>query len=114
MKMNEYQELSKRTLPPSDLSKTKRALNLSNYGMGLAGESGEVVDILKKHLHHNHSLDRGELKNELGDTLHYLSGIASMVGLTLEEIATANIEKLKKRYPNGFNSIDSINREESI
>lgn len=111
MKLNEYQEMSKRTLPSCYHSKTKRILNLSNYAMGLAGESGEVVDLLKKHLHHDHQLDRQELKNELGDTLHYLAGIASMVGLSLEDVATANIEKLRKRYPTGFNSQDSINRE---
>lgn len=112
MKLNEYQELSKRTIPRSELSKTNRALNISNFAMGLCGEAGEVTDILKKHLHHEHKLDREELKKELGDTLFYLSGISSMVGLTLEEVATTNIEKLRKRYPNGFREVDSINRTE--
>ncbi|WP_232329777.1 MULTISPECIES: nucleoside triphosphate pyrophosphohydrolase family protein [unclassified Sporosarcina] len=102
--------MSKRTLPEFKHSKSSKAANLSNYAMGLSGEAGEVVDLLKKHVYHEHPLDREELAGELGDTLHYLSGLASMNGLTLEEIAIKNIEKLKKRYPNGFSKEDSLNR----
>lgn len=111
MKLNEYQKLSKRTLPERE-NKEARKSALSNYAMGLAGESGEVVDLLKKHVHHGHELNREELLLELGDSLHYLSGLATMCGISLGEVAKANVEKLKKRYPNGFSETDSINRSE--
>lgn len=112
MKLNEFQKLSWRTMPAPTLDPAQKALNISNYSMGLAGESGEVVDLLKKHVHHGHELDREKLKNELGDVLHYASGLASLMGLTLEDVAHANVEKLQKRYPNGFSEEDSINRTE--
>lgn len=113
MKLNEYQKLSKRTMPDLPFPSTlHRQLSLSNYAMGLAGESGEVVDLLKKHVHHRHTLKVVDIKAELGDVLHYVSGISSMLGITLEDVATANIEKLRKRYPNGFSEEASINRSE--
>jgi NTP pyrophosphatase (non-canonical NTP hydrolase) len=111
MKMNEYQELSKRTMP-----KKKHygydTMDYANYAMGLSGESGEVTDLLKKGLFHGHAGYRDDLKKELGDVLHYLSGLATMYGLTLEEVAKGNIDKLKKRYPEGFSAERSVNRDE--
>lgn len=111
MKLNEYQKLSKRTLPErKDLQ--GKLMALSNYGLGLAGESGEVVDHIKKHVFHGHELNLGEVRNELGDVLHYATGLATMCGLSLEDVASYNIRKLNKRYPIGFSKEDSINREE--
>lgn len=104
----EYQELSKRTLPSSGTS----PMNLSNYAMGLAGEAGEVVDLLKKHLHHGHELDRQAVIGEIGDVLHYAAGLCTMLGIDFEGVATSNIKKLEARYPNGFSEADSINRSE--
>lgn len=112
MKLNEYQKWGWRTMPPRTVDKVQRALDISNYSMGLAGETGEIVDLLKKHIHHGHELDREKVKAELGDVLHYVSGLTSMLGFTLEDVATANITKLQKRYPNGFSEKDSINRKE--
>lgn len=105
MKLNEYQEVSKRTMPKEDMKKVS-----ANYALGLTGESGEVADIIKKWVFHGHSLDRMELKKELGDVLHYLSGLCTIHHFTLEEVATANIEKLMKRYPSGFSTERSVNR----
>lgn len=109
MKLNEYQELSKRTMPDYLTWEDKR-LAISNYSMGLAGESGEVIDILKKAVHHGHMLDVAEVKTELGDVLHYAAGLATMIGANLEDIAAGNIDKLLERFPNGFTAEDSINR----
>lgn len=109
MKLNEYQELSKRTLPEWRTAQNRRE-SLSNYAMGLAGESGEVVDLLKKSVYHGHQFNAEELKGELGDVLHYLAGLATMCGMTLEDVASANIAKLQKRYPKGFSKEASINR----
>jgi NTP pyrophosphatase (non-canonical NTP hydrolase) len=105
---NEYQRLSTRTAN-KDLSYKEK---LSNYALGLAGESGEVCDYIKKALYHGHPLDVEFIKKELGDNLWYISQMAETVGLTLEEIAIANIEKLKKRYPDGFSAKNSLNRKE--
>ena len=108
MKLNEYQEISKRTLPKYDGCYRPDAL--ANYALGLAGESGECVDHIKKYVYHGHELSVEELENELGDVLHYVAGIATMIGLELEDIAAGNIDKLLKRFPNGFTAEDSINR----
>lgn len=109
MNLNEYQELSSRTMPPFNNFAEHRD-TLGNYGLGLAGEAGELIELIKKKLHHNHDVDVDDIKKELGDVLHYLSGLATIFDISLEDVATANIEKLRKRYPNGFNSADSINR----
>lgn len=109
MNLSEYQELSKRTLP-DHLTWDDKKNAISNYSMGLAGEAGEVIDVLKKFVHHGHTLNIHALEEELGDLLHYVAGTATILGLSLEGIATGNIEKLRKRYPKGFSSRDSINR----
>lgn len=102
-----YQEKSRRTmntaLPVKD--------QLNNYVFGLVGEVGETVDLLKKYFYHGHEIDRPELKNELGDILWYVSAIASLFLFDLQEIAQGNIEKLEKRYPEGFSTEASIERE---
>lgn len=107
MNLNDYQELSKRTLP-----KTTKSEDISNYTLGLTGESGEVADLIKKGLFHGHRIDESDLKDELGDVLHYLAGLATLCNIKLEDVAKGNIDKLKKRYPNGFSEYDSINRKE--
>ncbi|MFD1203571.1 nucleoside triphosphate pyrophosphohydrolase family protein [Sporosarcina contaminans] len=112
MSLLEYQELSKRTMPGPATSPEEFKLNVSNYAMGLAGEAGEVVDLLKKHLHHGHEIDKAALIGEIGDVLHYASGLCSMLGIDFEEVGRSNIKKLEKRYPNGFCEADSINRSE--
>jgi NTP pyrophosphatase (non-canonical NTP hydrolase) len=76
--------------------------SLANWGLGLAGEAGEVVELIKKHCFHGKALDRESLRKELGDVLWYISAICSEVGLELGDVAEANIDKLFARYPNGF------------
>ncbi|MBU5214379.1 nucleoside triphosphate pyrophosphohydrolase family protein [Heyndrickxia oleronia] len=107
MKLIEYQIISKRTMPAVYDEKAK-----ANYAMGLSGEAGEVTDLIKKELFHGHNIDPVDVKKELGDVLHYLSGLATMYGWTLEEVANTNIEKLSKRYPFGFSKEASVNRNE--
>ncbi len=77
---------------------------------GLAGEAGEVAELAKKQIFHQHGIDKDKWKKELGDVLWYVAACASKLGLTMEEIMEHNIEKLKARFPNGFNSTDSKNR----
>ncbi|MEW9077144.1 nucleoside triphosphate pyrophosphohydrolase family protein [Terrisporobacter glycolicus] len=108
MKINEYQELAKRTMN-KDLSEKDM---LINGVMGLCGESGEAIDIVKKHIAHNHELDKEHLAKELGDVAWYLAETATALGYSLEDIFKMNIDKLKKRYPDGFDSEKSIHRRE--
>lgn len=108
MTANEYQKLALRTAR-KDLDSTQLLLN---GALGLAGESGEVVDAIKKHLFQSHWLDRSELVKELGDVAWYLAIAAHAIGYDLDTIFKMNIEKLIDRYPNGFDSERSINRKE--
>lgn len=105
---NEYQKLAMSTLNPA-LSKKEI---LINGVMGLCGESGEAIDIVKKHLHQGHELDRKALAKELGDVAWYLAETAYALDIPLENILRANIEKLKKRYPDGFAKERSMDRME--
>jgi NTP pyrophosphatase (non-canonical NTP hydrolase) len=107
MTINEYQKLAMTTLNPELSEKDV----LINGVMGLCGESGEAIDIVKKWLAQGHALDREKLAKELGDICWYLAETATALGLDLEDIMAANIEKLKKRYPEGFDSSRSVNRE---
>ncbi len=108
MTPNEYQSAVKRTMTLHSSFDSA----LSNYSMGLAGESGELIDILKKHLYHGHELDKIKAFKELGDVCWYIAALAQVLGLTLEDIMGANIIKLQQRFPNGFNSADSIARKD--
>ena len=83
---------------------------LINSVMGLCGESGEAIDIVKKWLAQGHELDKERLAKELGDIAWYLAEAATALDISLEEILQANIDKLKKRYPDGFESQKSIAR----
>lgn len=107
MTINEYQKLAMTTLN-KDLNKKDI---LINGVMGLCGESGEAIDIVKKHLAQGHELDREHLIKELGDIAWYLAETATALDVTLEEVFSGNIEKLKKRYPEGFDKERSIQRD---
>ena len=105
---NEYQRLAMSTLNPA-LSKKEV---LINGVMGLCGESGEAIDIVKKHLHQGHALDQEKLIKELGDIAWYLAETAYALDVDLDEVLRKNIAKLKARYPAGFDTERSIYREE--
>ena len=108
MTVNEYQKLAMTTLNPALDKKDV----LINGVMGLCGESGEAIDIVKKWLAQGHELDKEKLAKELGDIAWYLAESATALDLNLEDVFQANIEKLKKRYPEGFDAQRSIHREE--
>lgn len=106
MTLEEYQQEVMRTCGHADFHE-----RLMMSAMGLAGEVGEVNDILKKHLWHGHNLDHEKLKIEIGDVAWYLTLLCNTLEMTLEEVLEANIQKLKRRYPAGFSSDASKNRE---
>ena len=108
MQINEYQKLAMVTV---NKELTKKEM-LVNSVMGLNGEAGEVIDIVKKYLFHGHELKKEELIKELGDVAWYLAEAATALDIDLETILVLNIEKLKKRYPEGFSVESSVNRKE--
>lgn len=110
MTINEYQTLAMRTLNPS-LSKKDV---LINGVMGLCGESGEAIDIVKKHLAQGHDLDHEKLIKELGDVAWYLAETAYALDVPLEEVMQRNIDKLKARYPEGFDAAKSVFRTDAL
>lgn len=107
MQLNEYQDLAQRT--------SNRALDMKghlfNGVLGLAGEAGECADLLKKHYYQDGRNFVDDLEDELGDVMWYVAETAKAMGLTLDEVAQRNIDKLRKRYPDGFDSDRSLHRD---
>lgn len=103
---NDYQRMAMRTAGdyPTDYDMLRNAV------YGLNGESGEVIDILKKHEFQGHDLDYDKIIDEAGDVCWYLALLASALNMPLEKIMQHNIEKLIARYPDGFDKNRSINR----
>ena len=106
MTFNDYQANAMRTLNPN---LSERDV-LINSVMGLCGESGEAIDIVKKWLAQGHALDKEHLAKELGDIAWYLAEAATALDLSLGDILQANLDKLEKRYPDGFETRRSLSR----
>jgi len=98
MNFDDYQRAAARTSDPSRLEIDR----LTNGALGLGGEAGEVIELVKKHRYHGKLLDREALVGELGDVLWYVAETASAAGLSLWGIAEENLSKLRARYPGGF------------
>lgn len=95
---NEYQKLAMRTCKKFDRFEDA----VANVGLGLAGECGEVADVIKKQLAGVKEIDKEHLQEELGDILWYIAEACHVFDLDMQKVATGNIEKLMKRFPNGF------------
>ncbi len=98
MTLNDYQTAAARTINPS-LSLQDRLLDAA---AGLAEEAGEVLGIVRKERMQGRPMDAVRLREELGDALWCLAVAAQCAGMTLDEVAAANVEKLKARHPDGF------------
>jgi NTP pyrophosphatase (non-canonical NTP hydrolase) len=107
MTFEQYQEFASRTLNPN-LNIQDRIIEAC---FGITGESGELIDHVKKHLFHKHEINKTYIEKEIGDILWYISSLASVLNLSFQDIAEININKLYKRYPTGFSEERSINRE---
>lgn len=86
--------------------------DLLNGVIGLCGEAGEAIDIVKKAVFHNHQFNAVQFTKELGDVMWYVAMCCDALNISLDDVMQGNIEKLKKRYPDGFSTDTSINREE--
>lgn len=95
MEFDEYQKAAKRTLYGNEQV-------LTNCALGLAGETGQVVDLVKNYTFRGKNLDRQELIHEMGDVLWYLSQVAEWANIPFGEVAQSNIKELNKRYPHGY------------
>ena len=108
MRINEYQKAAMATLNPALDKKDV----LINSVMGLCGESGEAIDIVKKWLMQGHELDKDHLIKELGDVAWYLAEAATALDVPLEAVLQGNLDKLHQRFPNGFDTEASVHRKE--
>ncbi len=111
MNASEYQKLAARTLieKPYFRLSDRETMILWN-AIGLAGEAGEVNEDVKKGILHRHGLDEQRLAKELGDCMWYIAALCTIIGVDMGDIMQDNIDKLKKRYPEGFTSEDSQKR----
>ena len=98
MTLEEYQQAAARTMNPR-LTDNERLLDAA---AGVAEEAGEVLAHVRKHLYQDRALDKEKLAEELGDVLWCVAATASASGLTLEDIAARNTEKLGQRWPEGM------------
>ena len=108
MNVNDYQKEAMTLLNPAIPQKDV----LLNALMGLCGESGEAIDLMKKHLFQGHELDRDALIKELGDVAWYLAEAATGLGVDLSDVLQRNLDKLHARYPQGFDTQRSQRREQ--
>lgn len=117
----EYQNLAMRTTIGDATSRLIELIQKSRYDIGtainassgIAGEAGEVNEIIKKWIFHGNDLDEEHLKKELGDVTWYIAMMCHAFGWDLDEIMQMNIDKLKARYPEGFDTVRANNREKS-
>lgn len=107
MTPNEYQRLADRTA-----SFTNTQDRLINGALGITGEAGEVADIIKKTMFQGHELSKDDLVKEIGDVCWYAASLCTALEVNFEDVLSANIEKLRKRYPNGFSCKASIERRD--
>lgn len=92
---NEYQQLAMRTA-------TLKCFDPANAALGLTGEAGEVADEVKKCLYQGREWDSEKIIEELGDVMWYVALMAEYFGAPLDFVMEYNIDKLRKRYPDGF------------
>lgn len=118
---NEYQQLAMRTNDRANTVRLAKAIfdchtiaiaQLINGVLGLTGEAGEVSDLVKKGIFHEKGIDLEHLKKELGDCAWYLAMICDACGFTLDDVMQTNIDKLKARYPQGFDAYRANHRQE--
>jgi NTP pyrophosphatase (non-canonical NTP hydrolase) len=106
MELNEFQRKSARTLNYA-LSDNDQLLNCA---IGVSGEAGEMLEIMKKYFFQGHDFDKAKVMEELGDVFFYIAGMCTAMGVSLDDVARNNIEKLLVRYPDKFSSNDSVKR----
>jgi NTP pyrophosphatase (non-canonical NTP hydrolase) len=98
MTLDEYQRAAARTTNVGITAEER----LMDAAAGLSEEAGEVLGLVRKRLYMHQPLDLERVTRELGDTLWCLAAVATCLGFTLDEVAAKNLEKLERRYPEGY------------
>ena len=111
MDFTEYQLLCKRT---DNGNLNSKELRLLNWCLGIGGESGELLNKMKKKIFHQKSIDVKEIEEEIGDVLWYLAILAYDLNLDFNTVVESNIKKLMIRYPNGFSLERANNRLDKV
>lgn len=105
MKTSEYQELAGRTLlDVPDFNITPKEVMITWNAIGLAGEAGEVAELVKKAIFHQQGIDLEKCKKELGDVLWYVAALCTHLNLSMEDVMRQNIDKLRARFPDGYSA----------
>jgi NTP pyrophosphatase (non-canonical NTP hydrolase) len=112
MDANEYQAQSMRTMNFGPYNLDENEIAIVNCVIGLAGEAGEIADLIKKIVFHGHHMDLKKISGEAGDLLWYVQALCSLCGLKLGDVMQENIDKLAERYPDGFSQERSQERTE--
>jgi len=113
MDVNDYQIQAVRTLiAKPDFELTGKQIMTIWCGIGLSGEAGEVANHIKKGIFHQHGIDVEKLSEEIGDVLWYAAALCETLGLEMSDVMQQNIDKLNKRYPNGYTPSDSKERRD--
>ena len=100
--LKEYQILCKATAKKFDNPKEE----ILTWGLGIAGEAGDVASCIKKTFVHDNDQKSG-IRENIGDSLWYAAMICNFLGWDMQEVLDENIEKLKKRFPSGFTVQDA-------
>lgn len=97
MTLTEYQLQAARTAKRGDFE-----FDLIHVALGATGEAGELADAIKRFAIYRHGLDGQHVLEELGDLLWFVALGCTVMGVTLDEVAEANIAKLRRRYPDRY------------
>jgi NTP pyrophosphatase (non-canonical NTP hydrolase) len=106
MNLSEYQQIAKQTAKKDFKSPTEEIMC---WGLGISGEGGDVASCIKKTFAHNKDVKDG-IKENLGDMLWYAAMICNFFEWNMDDVLKENVEKLKERFPNGFN-YNSVQRD---
>lgn len=106
MRIDEYQQLANKTLKQDEQMDM-----LIHAAMGMATESGEFIDTIKKAKFYGKQLDVANLLEEIGDVMWYCAAAAKALNVKLSDVAVMNVDKLKARYKDGFSSHDALHRD---
>lgn len=105
MKIELYQKKSSRTMKIDDST-------VQHCCLGISGEAGEVIDLIKKSIYYNKTLDRAKVTEELGDLMFYIVNLASALDIRMDTVLRMNVDKLYERFPNGFSKKEAIERKD--
>ena len=102
MNLKEYQEICKKSAKKFDVDE----MEIMTWGLGIAGEAGDVASCIKKTFAHGNDTKDG-IKENIGDTLWYAAMICNFFNWNMDEVLRENVSKLEKRYPGGFSLTDA-------